>query len=347
MKNKVKSEVLSPKSKGGEDLIAEIRSVQRDRAWLIKSRIMVENRLRAMVAGKLGYHSGMSESERTKSFDKANEIIKNIEDGVDDGSLGMESMVVDNRVYTQKIRDNTKFYEKHMIEMAMQLPIASWVLQKDQRGFGLLSLAILIGEAGDLCNYANPGKLWKRLGCAPYTFGENGDEKTLMGATWRSKREGTLPADAWVDFGYSKRRRSIAYIFGESLLKQNGKDKPEVVERKSGNGGTPNLEDGPYRKRYDEAKAKAIISHPEWGVCSTCKGEKKDKKGVSCSSCRGTGAAKERYNLHGKLLMTKLLLKRVWIEWNRLEGTLGKDPWVTESVASKENEVEKRECVLS
>jgi hypothetical protein len=40
-----------------------------------------------------------------------------------------------------------------------------------------------------------------------------------MGATWRYK--GGLPAEEWTAFGYSPRRRSIAYLIGANLLRGN------------------------------------------------------------------------------------------------------------------------------
>ena len=178
-----------------------------------------------------------------------------------------------------------------------------------------MSLAIVAAEAGDLCNYANPGKLWKRLGCAPFTD-ERITGKTLMGSTWKSKREGSLDADQWQEFGYSPRRRSISYLFGENIIKNN--------------------QDGPYRKRYDEAKAKAVEDHPDWIKCSKCEGTGKNKKRTNCSNCKGTGIVMMRCHLHGMLLATKLLLKHLWVEWNRLEGTLQKDAWLEKKEREQE-----------
>ena len=40
-----------------------------------------------------------------------------------------------------------------------------------------------------------------------------------MGATWKSK--GGLSAAEWEEFGYSPRRRSVAFVFGENLVKLN------------------------------------------------------------------------------------------------------------------------------
>jgi hypothetical protein len=185
--------------------------------------------------------------------------------------------------------DMVSRYEKQMIKLAKQLPAAAWVEQTEQRGFGMLQLAIVVGECGDLNNYEAPGKLWRRMGCAPF----ESKGKMKMPSTWR--KEKGLSAEEWEECGYSPRRRSIAYLIGESLVKQN--------------------QTGPYRKRYDAKKKEAGEKHPEWIVCKPCKGSGKSKSGKNCGNCKGTGDVWMHCHLHGMLLASKLLLKNLWIEW--------------------------------
>ncbi len=73
---------------------------------------------------------------------------------------------------------------------------------------------------------------------------------------------------------------------------------------------------GPYRARYDEVKAEYPAKHPDRVVCSKCTGTGKAKRGGKCSNCKGTGRAMKRAHMHSMLLMEKLLLKNLWIEWN-------------------------------
>ncbi len=278
----------------------ELQSLQRQRAWHLKSRNMVANRLQATVAGTMGYHSSMPVKERLKLFKEASILIDKIVAGeVKPKSEGLMSMEL-VRTTAEAIAGFDKMkrdLEKKMAVLAKQLPVAAWVSSLDQRGFGILFLGIIIGETGDLANYANPAKVWRRLGCAPFTK----DNETLMGATWKSrggrkKGQTKLHAEDWEEFGYSPRRRSISYLIGEGIVKQNG--------------------EGPYRVRYDEAKALAAENHPDWTRCSVCKGTKKNAKGGKCSNCKGTGIVMMHCHLHGMLLATKLLLKNLWIEWN-------------------------------
>ncbi len=113
--------------------------------------------------------------------------------------------------------------EKRLRKLARQLPVWPWV--ESVPGFGDLGLAQIVGEAGDLANYPNPAKLWKRMGVAVI-----GDER-------QRKVSG---ADA-LDHGYSPQRRSLLWVIGDSLLKKAG----------------------PYRDIYLAEKARQAELHPE------------------------------------------------------------------------------------
>jgi hypothetical protein len=232
-----------------------------------------------------------------------------------------------------------------MKKCVIRLPVANspeaWLNRPEQRGFGALFLAILIGETGDLNTYTNPGKVWRRMGCAPWTFnptGEEGGEKTLMGATWRSGREGKLPASEWEAFGYSPRRRSIAYLVGEGIVKQNGKDSAETAKKKREAGRDVITVNGPYHQRYTSAKAHAYETHPEWDWkdCEECEGAGR-VDGETCK-CGGAGKKCLRAHRHGMLLATKMLFRNLWMEWRKLSGLY--DPADAESWREREAERE-------
>lgn len=252
-------------------LSKELQDLQRERVQYIKSKNMVANRLRAIVATLSGYRTEWTDEERKKAFKEAQDLIDRIRKGEEPGHpLG--KVVVAHTEAIALFEEPLAELEKSMVRLAEILPVAKWVLSPDQKGFGLLGLAIVVGECGNLSDYANPAKVWKRLGCAPFTSGG----KTLMGSTWRRGKEGSLNSEEWTAFGYSPRRRSIAYLIGDGLMKQNGP--------------------GPYRKRYDEAKA--------------------------AYAARFAGQDKKRYppnraHLHGMLLCTKRLLRELWVEWNK------------------------------
>lgn len=291
----------TPREKNQLDQVCqELQEQQRQRSILIKSRNMQMNRLQAIVAGQIGYSSSMKEEERRKRFAEGGDLIKEIMEEVDNGRKhpfilsGIVSQTMIGIRAFEELRDGI---EKQMLKLAKELPVFEWIQHPRRRGFGAMFLCVVIGETGNLENYTNPGKVWRRLACAPWTFGldKDGEPLTLMGATWRSKRYGELPKEQWELYGYSPRRRSISYLIGEGIVKQNG--------------------DGPYRATYERKKAQALAD-PEKSRCVTCKGAGKNSRGAKCTPCKGTGKTALRAHRHGMLCATKELLRDIWAKWN-------------------------------
>lgn len=104
--------------------------------------------------------------------------------------------------------------ETAMRDLARQFPVFESFV-KPTCGFGEIGLAMIVGEAGDLANYANPDKLKRRMGLAPF----NG----RAGSTWA--RCGGLKKSEWTVFGYSRRRRSVMFVIVDSLLKHKAKNR--------------------------------------------------------------------------------------------------------------------------
>lgn len=116
--------------------------------------------------------------------------------------------------------------EKHIVKLGAQTPLAEFV--KATHGVGMLSLAGVIGEAGDLGLYANPAKLWKRMGLAVMPDGQ------------RQRRVGGVDA---MEHGYSPKRRSLVWTIGDCFVKAGG----------------------PYREVYDARKAYEVARVDEEG----------------------------------------------------------------------------------
>lgn len=308
---------------------AQLQTLQRSRAWAIKARVLLENNRRANVASMLGYTSAEEdESARKKLFKDADSLIENILKA-DPTAHPIGGIVHAIELSVTSLVQQQRGFEKQMLPLVRETPAAAWVREPEQNGFGELSLAVVIGETGDLREYANPGKVWKRLGCAPFTS----RGKTQMGATWKSK--GGLSCEEWTAFGYSPRRRSIAYLIGESLLKKNtlriagGGEVDFVTEDAGALASSDTTGDGdlgcetdgraavpgPYRQRYLDARAHVEANRPEWTAC-VCAGTGKTARGGKCKSCKGRGRILLRCHRHGMLLATKLLLKNLWKVWN-------------------------------
>lgn len=107
-----------------------------------------------------------------------------------------------------------KQVEKRLGVLAADLPAAHWVAHT--QGFGLLSLAAVVGEAGDLSDYPTVAKLWKRMGLAVMPSGR---QRKVAGA------EG-------IEHGYSPRRRVVLWAIGSSMIKTGGPYKAVYNERK-------------------------------------------------------------------------------------------------------------------
>jgi hypothetical protein len=108
----------------------------------------------------------------------------------------------------EALASRRKDLEKQLQALAKTLPVWAWVEGVD--GLGALSLAKIVAECGDLNQYANPAKLWKRMGLA------------VMGSRRQGNPE-SKTAEEWISHGYSPRRRAIVWNIGECIVK-NGKE---------------------------------------------------------------------------------------------------------------------------
>lgn len=138
------------------------------------------------------------------------------------------------------IEAQRKQTEKAMEADAKRLPVA-WFVEAT-RGFGYGSLAAIVGESGNLSNYANPAKLWKRLGLA-----------VIRGE--RQRRVTGL--EAAIEHGYSPSRRSVVWNIGDSMFRAGG----------------PYADLCRERKEYERAKA----AEQGLTVCPAAKIPAKDK----------------------------------------------------------------------
>jgi len=129
--------------------------------------------------------------------------------------------------FIQPLTKQLREEEKKIATLAKELP--AWIFWESIRGCGALGLGLIVGSCGDLSNYANPGKLWKRMGLA------------LVGTERQRRVSDTEQA---LLHGYNPRRRSLMHVVGDSLLKGN--------------------RDGYYRGIYDARKLYTVATHPDW-----------------------------------------------------------------------------------
>lgn len=195
---------------------------QRKRRFFIKKINAERNTIMAFIAQNLEYNSYQDEKERKQKFEQARQIFKTptietITKFVSEKDKAtailqqtIEAIEITNTVI-QGLQDNRKTIEKMMEYNAEQLPIAKWWTK--ERGRGLLGLAILIGESGDISNYENPAKLWKRFGVA-----------VIDGTAQGNLDNKTTSKELWIEHGYNRMRRSALWTIGDCLIKTNGND---------------------------------------------------------------------------------------------------------------------------
>jgi hypothetical protein len=181
-----------------------------------------------------------------------------------------------------------KSIENQMIQLAQQLPVATWV--ESVPGFGLKSLACLIGETGDLANYNGPAQVWKRLGLAPRwayrVETKSGDEATLV----------------------PKRRRSVSWVVFDSLYRTN------------------KARDGYYARVYLDRKAREIQKAHEEGlqvvassksIADSWEAAGLERPLTSKNGLDGKVRTCGHIERRAKRYAEKRLIRDLWRQWNR------------------------------
>lgn len=162
--------------------------------------------------------------------DEANKLYAAMEKGADDAQAEMARMLTEPFIQARSILEgNRKRTEKAMEKSAKTLPVAQWV--DGIKGFGIASLAAVIGEAGDLSNYPTHSHLWKRLGLAVIDGG----------------RQRLMPGADAIIHGYCPSRRSVVWNVGQCVFKAQS----QRVDKETGE---VKKEAGEYRKLYDARK---------------------------------------------------------------------------------------------
>jgi hypothetical protein len=285
------------RARSAADTCDEIRAHHRRRVFAMEQRKRADQSLGWFLKTQLGWSKNLPAAERNDIADRAAELVKIGEkvmkqaakpegkrkpvEGADDPQFLEWSGVILAALQARAPFDMVESAaEKRMAELAHSLPVWSWA--DGVRGFGPVSLAVIVGEAGDLSNYANPGKLWKRMGLAPITKGDD----VKAGSTWR---KGGLTKNDWTDAGYSMTRRSRMFVIGDTLIKTNG----------DGEFRTCYLE----RKEYERAKAEAA------GLKVAPSASIPKAKAAEYMSDGHVHRRAQRY-------MEKRLLRQLWRAWN-------------------------------
>lgn len=236
-------------------IIEQIRAYHRQDRFMIKMQSRIDRSMEAYIRTYVfGFSPMLSEDERKEITKKTTALIKQCRAGTAPAEYAdIAEMVVmsdASRECWDKLRGQR---ERAMEKLAKQLPAAEFV--KGVPGVGMLGFAQIIGETGDLSDYADKGKVWKRLGLAPY---QDLAMSTWMRESWRPR---AITTAEWKDeslglFWKAERYAVMAQIAQWLWVKQwTGKDKAPPD-------GEPN---GHYGEIYARRRAHTYFTHAdEW-----------------------------------------------------------------------------------
>jgi hypothetical protein len=192
-------------------LVLELRQLQRTRQFCITSQSRCNRSCEAFIARYLGFDVNAEEDARKAVFKRAQALRESVErgDGENQHPRGDDQVVHVLSVVTPIVLANKAAratwdalrtdVEDKMRDLARSLPVWAWV--KQVRGFGELGLAVVIGETGNLSNYATQARVWKRLGLAVIDGARQGNPGT------------NASKEAWIAHGYSPKRRAEMWAF--------------------------------------------------------------------------------------------------------------------------------------
>lgn len=265
-------------------VVALIRSEHRKREFALDQRKRIGNATAAFVRTQMGWSLAIPEKDREAIRKRAAAVIEAVEKGKVGPATAADAMqfghVISASVGAAIAWDGIEAQTTKSLEkLAKDLPAYEWV--KSVRGFGAVSFARIIGEAGDLSVYSNPAKLWKRMGLA-----------VMSGQRQGNPGKGATAVD-WTEHGYSGRRRSISWQMADTLFRAQWRGEKE---------GVPAHAIGPYGEDYARKKA-------EYAVRIEATADLPATDPAKWTPARADKAAR-RY-------MEKAVLRDLWREWRR------------------------------
>jgi hypothetical protein len=221
--------------------IRRLIELQAEMRMTIQTRIRATNSLMANIRLKLGFTTGHDEKSREKLKALADKLFKHMNAKKKAVPVGPALLAIVPSITRSfaiwkansvACNDYEAELKAEMEELSVALP--AWNKLSGFKGFSAFGLAKIVGETGDLSNYSNPGKVWKRFGLAPY----NGKAMS----SWRTRSKQKLSSAEWEAAGYSPRRRSVMFNIGDPMVKNR----------------TPH-----FRPFYDAAKVAFLAKHSE------------------------------------------------------------------------------------
>jgi hypothetical protein len=331
-----------------ETIIIRIRGQHRTRRFAMKTQQKLDRSLESFVrCNYTDWHPDMPEKERDAINKRIKAMIKNARDTASELTQLVDS-IDKGRAPFDSIRDDC---ERDMETLAKQLPVYSWVAAIP--GAAALGLATIIAETGDLSNYSNVAKVWKRLGYAPYDG--------LAGSTWKREtwRTRTLTKEEWIENPFSGERYALIQQIGESLFKKQwiGKERRQEIEAALKE--APDASDETISKLFlakEDSKRISVATVKTVRTYLAMIGDFDDGgEGVPCGTYGQVYADRRAQtkierpewtpghaNKDALRIMLKEYLKHLFLEWRRLAGADAKNTDQTRSLVEPKSVLSDR-----
>ena len=288
------------KSESSSPVVSDLVVLQRKRKFCIQQQSKADRSIEALIASTIGYRIDQDEKQRKALFAQAAAIRKAVEKGGDhdefdnhNGNVSTLSPLIlasaGNRGVWDELRKTT---EAKMRDLAKQLPVYSFA--NAVKGFGDLGLAIIAAEAGiPIGEYRTVSGLWKRMGLA-----------VIGGERQRKKTD----AQQALLHGYAPRRRSEIWVVADVMFRHQwagDKDVDGKDPKKTGRPvATPAHATGPYGAAYGRRRAATADRVANTADLSTSNPDRWTP--LRCLN-------------DARRVMSKELLKDLWVEWRRVD----------------------------
>lgn len=211
------------------DTIGTLRALHRRRNLLMAQRKAQMLSLGAFIRTTLGWHRDLPAPARKEIESRAAEMIEACRrqmagkgnGSADPAYADLFSTIVACLMGGKPLSSEEENVTRAMEKLAKTLPVwSAWA--KEVKGLGARSLAVIVGEAGDIGSYdKGEAGVWKRLGLAVIDGKRQGNAgKGADAATWQRH-------------GYSPVRRAAMYVIGDCLIKQQGRYREIYLARKA------------------------------------------------------------------------------------------------------------------
>ena len=261
------------------DIVNDLVALQRKRRFCIVSQSRIDRSIESLIASTLGFRIDADEKDRKKVFAQAKALRLDVEKGAGSTAPTTLAPLILTSAATRAQWDTLRAEaEKEMRRLATQLPV--YAFAKGVKGFGDLGLAVICAEAGiPLGDYRTVSGLWKRMGLA-----------VINGERQRRKTDRAAAAE----HGYSPMRRAEVWsICSDSMFRHQWR---AATDEQAGGPKGPYGEVYARRRLRTDPRIEATADLPAGDPAKWTKG---------------------RCHNDARRIMTKELLKDLWVEWRK------------------------------